>query len=91
MSASRRGFFGFLFGGVAAAALPKPPLSGDFVSFNWGDYAGEYAPTSEIAGLSTGLAAELTEITRKAFLPRVRVQLYEESLIRDAFLGDADD
>lgn len=68
MSISRRGLFGLLAGAAAIPLVKHLPNPG----FNWNGYGEAIAPTSSVT------MAELTSITRTAFIPRVLIQIYTQ-------------
>lgn len=76
MEASRRGFFGFLAGAVAAA-----PHAGTLVA----DLFDATAVTTP-AVTAVGFSAELAAITRKAFIPKLTVQIYQSAPFLSALL-----
>lgn len=63
MNTSRRGLFGWLAGGLALAASPR-----QFIPSLVPKIAPASAPVTY---------AELADITRKAFMPTLRVQIYQ--------------
>ena len=84
MSTSRRGLFGWLMGGVAVAAFPEIVVP---QAQAWSDTI----TFTEPAVLSASeLSAELFAITRKAFIPRVYVQLYQAHPFLSLTMADRD-
>lgn len=70
MNASRRGFFGFLAGALAAPAVVKLGFLDPLVTTS------AVVPLTPPAFYST-----LTAITRKAFIPKLYVQMYQDAPI----------
>ena len=77
MSASRRGFFGFLAGGVATVVAAPHGL------------LGKVLPPAPVPLATVASYEEFTAITRKAFIPQVYVQIYRSHPLMAAFMADA--
>lgn len=77
MSLSRRRLFGLLAGVAALPVLKKFPLSKRPVKFNWSGY--ETSIPNEVFATNP-IMAELTAITRVAFVPRIATEIYSHNL-----------
>ena len=77
MNASRRGFFGFLAGAVALPAVAKLDALAPIIF------------TEAAASPIPGFTAELMAITRKAFIPKIYVQIYQSNPMLSMMLSKA--
>jgi hypothetical protein len=82
MKTSRRGLFGWLFGGVAAVAMPKMIAEPVVRSISIISPGTGYTSVPAVYG-------KLNDITRKAFMPAIRAEIYNRHpFLSRKFYGD---
>lgn len=81
MSVSRRGLFGLLAGAAALPLVRRLPAIAAAPNTTF---------LAEATAMNVDLMAELTAITRKAFVPKLCVQIYQQHPLLTHFMENTD-